>query len=174
MWDPLIAPHDPYGTGRPVTDDADFVRTGPKHDHRIQVSFASFDVKLPYSRVSFLAPIDAQDDPRGAVKLLKARVMVSERAIRPVRPSGTVKVLPVAFLTPARGLRKKGLRASDLFGRPQPRWVQSSDENRHGEMAADVLLSALARNWLDRVEFGIDCRNRKDRDENVLAIKFAA
>jgi len=45
LWDPLIAPHDPYGTGRPVTDDADFVRTGPKHDHRIQVSFASFDVK---------------------------------------------------------------------------------------------------------------------------------
>jgi hypothetical protein len=26
----------------------------------------------------------------------------------------------------------------------------------------------------DRIEFVIDCRRRKDRDENVLAIKFAA
>jgi hypothetical protein len=46
----------------------------------------------------------------------------------------------VTFLTPARGLRKKARGTCDLFGRPQPRWLQSSDENRHGEMAADVLL----------------------------------
>jgi hypothetical protein len=35
------------------------------------------------------------------------------------------------------------------------RWLhaESSDENRHGEMAADVLLAALAKSDADQVEF---------------------
>ena len=38
-------------------------------------------------------------------------------------------------------------------------------------MAADVLLATMAKSDADRYEFVI---SSKDRDENVLAIKFAA
>jgi hypothetical protein len=48
--------------------------------------------------------------------------------------------------------------------------AELSDENRHGEMAADVLLAAMAKSGADRNEFAINYSGRKKDDEICVII----